>query len=131
MDGIKLLGLVLDLFLDLSLPYLMACLELLTLLATSCCSHRQYFLVVLGMMGLYIMELRTLPFNTDPLFLEHAVDKLEKCTNTCGNTVDIDFCTYRILGCSKLLGTLNRVSKVTSNEYKEQYLHYKLCASLK
>ena len=41
MDGMKLLDVLLDLFLDLSLLYLLGCLELLTLLATSCCSHGQ------------------------------------------------------------------------------------------
>ena len=76
------------------------------------------------------MKLGTPPFNTDLLFLELDVDKLENYINTCGNTVDNDFHMGRIWDCSKLLGNLNRVPQATSNEYKEQYLHYKLCASL-
>ena len=43
MDGMKLLGLVLDLFLDLSLQCLPDCLELLSLLATGIYSHGQTF----------------------------------------------------------------------------------------
>ena len=35
-------------------------------------------LVFLGMMGLWIWKLRTLPFNTNLLFLEQVVNKLEK-----------------------------------------------------
>ena len=74
MDGMKLLGLVHDLFLDLSLLCLLGCLELLSLLVV--------------------------------------------------------FPTDRLLSSCRHYGTLNIVFQDTSYQYKEQYLHIKLCASL-
>ena len=65
--------------------------------------------------------------NTDTLFLEQSVGKLENCTKHCRNTVDNNVQMGRLGGCSNDNGILKSCTQITSNEYKEQYLIYKLC----
>ena len=69
--------------------------------------------------------------DTDTPFLEKTVDNLEKLHQTLQNTVDNNLHPGRQGGCSSIHVTLRNCAQVTSKEYKEEYLLYKLCASLK